>query len=91
MDSGDRSRDSDTGRYSEEYPTEEFVDAIESDGGATGTQDVANAVGCSYETAYGKLRGLADDGVISRRKVGNVNLWEVAIRSSLTASPVAVC
>jgi uncharacterized membrane protein len=77
MVSGDRDRDADTGRYSEEYPPDSFVDAIKSDGGATGTQDVANIVGCSYETAYKKLHKLAEAGTIVRRKVGNVNLWVV--------------
>lgn len=77
MGSNDRDRDADTGRYSEEYPPADFVDAIQADGGATGTQDVADAVGCSYETAYKKLHELADGGTINRRKVGNVNLWEI--------------
>lgn len=77
MGSDDRNRDADTGQYSEKYPPEMFVDAIRADGGATGTQDVADTVGCSYETAYKKLHKLADDGAIVRRKVGNVNLWVV--------------
>ncbi len=77
MAPNDRDRDDETGQYSEEYPPGDFVDAIKADGGATGTQDVADAVGCSYETAYKKLHALADDGVIDRRKVGNVNLWVV--------------
>lgn len=77
MGSDDRNRDADTGQYSEKYPLEMFVDAIRADGGATGTQDVADTIGCSYETAYKKLHKLADDGAIVRRKVGNVNLWVV--------------
>ena len=77
MAPNDRDRDDETGRYTEEYPPDDFVAAIEAGGGATGTKDVADAVGCSYELAYRKLRQMADDGTIDRRKVGNVNLWVV--------------
>ena len=77
MAPNDRDRDDDTGQFTEEYPPDDFVAAIEADGGATGTKDVADAVGCSYELAYKKLRQMADDGTIDRRKVGNVNLWVV--------------
>jgi len=77
MAPNDRDRDADTGRYTEEYPSGDFVAAIEDASGSAGTQDVADAVGCSYETAYKKLHQLADDGTITRQKVGNANLWVV--------------
>lgn len=70
-------RDDESGQYQETYPTEAFISALEAEGGSAGTQDVADRVGCSYETAYKKLRSLADDGEIDRRKVGNANLWVV--------------
>lgn len=68
-------RDEDTGRYVEEYPTEDFVAALKSLGGDGGTQDVADEVGCKYDVAYKKLRRLEDEGRLTRRKVGNANLW----------------
>lgn len=68
-------RDDESGQYQETYPTEAFISALESEGGSAGTQDVADRVGCSYETAYKKLRSLTEDGEIDRRKVGNANLW----------------
>lgn len=77
MEPNDRGRDDDTGRYTEEYPPDDFVAAIEDAGGSAGTQDVADAVGCSYETAYKKLHKLANGGTVDCRKVGNANLWVV--------------
>lgn len=77
MEPNDRDRDDDTGQFTEEYPPDVFVNAIEAHGGTAGTKDVEDAIGCSYELAYKKLHQLADDGVIDRRKVGNVNLWVV--------------
>jgi len=68
-------RDQDTGRYVEEYPLELFVDALRELGDTGGTQEIADEVGCKYDVAYKKLRALADEGVITSRKVGNANLW----------------
>jgi GTP-sensing pleiotropic transcriptional regulator CodY len=68
-------RDEDTGRYVEEYPPELFVDALSELDSAGGTQEIADEVGCKYDVAYKKLRALAEEGVITSRKVGNANLW----------------
>jgi hypothetical protein len=73
----DADRDEESGEYRETYPTEEFVDAIESGDGFVGTQDVADAVGCSYELAYKRLRALAEDGTVATRKVANARVWFV--------------
>lgn len=66
-----------TGKYTETYPREAFVEAIEAEDGAAGTQDVADRVGCAYQTAYAKLRALEDAGEVSHRRVGNARLWTV--------------
>lgn len=73
----DRERDEESGRFTEEYPPTELITAIRDAGGAAGTQEVADAVGCSYETAYKKLRRLEDDDELTHRKVGNARLWRV--------------
>jgi len=72
-------RDDESGRYTETYPPEAFVEAIEAEGGMAGTQAVARRVGCSYETAYKKLRSLEDAGKVDHRQApaGNAVLWEV--------------
>jgi predicted ArsR family transcriptional regulator len=68
-------RDDDSGQYTETYPTEEFLDAIAAADDMAGTQDVADYVGCSYETAYKKLRQLEDEGAVESRKVANARVW----------------
>jgi hypothetical protein len=73
----DRNRDSDSGRFVEEYPRPAFVDAIREAGGSAGTREVADDVGCSYETAYKKLRELEEEGELTHRKISGVRLWEV--------------
>lgn len=70
-------RDEESGLYQETYPPEDFISALEAEGGSAGTQAVADRVECAYETAYKKLRSLADDDEIGRRKVGNAVLWVV--------------
>jgi CRP-like cAMP-binding protein len=70
-------RDGDSGKYTETYTLDEFVDALEALGGSAGTQDVADEVGCKYRTANAKLHELEERGEISSRKVGNAYLWMV--------------
>lgn len=70
-------RDEDSGRYTETYPLDQFVEALRALGGAAGTQDVADEVGCIYDTAYKKLRSLEDDGRVTSQKVANARLWRV--------------
>jgi predicted ArsR family transcriptional regulator len=74
---GSRDRDEESGQFTEEYPREDFLDALEEIGPA-GTTDVSNIVGCDRRTAYLKLQQLEEDGVIHSRKVGNALLWEIA-------------
>lgn len=68
-------RDDESGRYTETYPLSDFLDALDDLGGAAGTQEVADAVGCKYRTANAKLHELEDDGEIASKKVGNAYLW----------------
>lgn len=68
----------DDGKYTETYATERFLDAITNHDGLAGTSDIADAVGCSYETAYKKLRKLADEGVVNGEKVANARVWTIA-------------
>ncbi|SFK67523.1 hypothetical protein SAMN04487950_0525 [Halogranum rubrum] len=70
-------RDDNSGRYTETYPLEVFIEALASLGGSAGTQDVADEVGCKYRTANAKLHELDDEGRVSSRKVGNAYLWTV--------------
>jgi predicted ArsR family transcriptional regulator len=73
----DRNRDENSGKFSEEYPREDFLRALD-ELGAAGTTDIAEEVGCDRRTAYLKLQDLEDDGDIKSQKVGNALLWELA-------------
>lgn len=70
-------RDDESGRYTNTYSPEAFVDAVHDADGVAGTQDVADAVGCSYELAYKRLRALADAGDVESQKVANARVWIV--------------
>lgn len=72
-----KSRDTDSGRFLANFETEKFVGAVEEFGPAVGTQEVADIIGCTRDTAYGRLMDLADDGKVETRKVGLSRLWSV--------------
>lgn len=67
-------RDDDSGQYREVYPPDIVIKAVRTLGQAT-TQQVADELGCAYQTAYLKLRELEDDNQIQSTRVGNVRLW----------------
>jgi hypothetical protein len=71
-------RDQSSGRYTNKYPDREFIDAIDTLGGAAGTQEIADEVGCIYDTAYSKLVRLEEESRVTSRKVANARLWSVA-------------
>lgn len=73
-----RTRDAESGQFTESYPLAVFLDALRSEGGMASTPEVANVVGCSDRLALNRLQELADSGRVTRRKVGNANLWIVA-------------
>lgn len=68
-------RDEDTGRYTGEYSTQNFLDAINREEGMAGTGDIADRVGCAHDTAYKRLQKMEEEGLVSSRKVGNTLLW----------------
>ena len=73
---GERGRDDKSGKFTEEYPVEEFIEAIR-DLDSAGTTDIADYVGCDRRTAYLKLQALDEDGKVESQKVGNALLWRL--------------
>lgn len=70
-------RDDDSGQFRRQYPNEAFLDAL--DGRAfAATTDVAEAVGCSRETAYKTLQRLHDEGRVEKHNVGAAVAWSLA-------------
>ncbi|QLG50659.1 transcriptional regulator [Natrinema halophilum] len=70
-------RDEESGRYTGEYSTEDFHNAISDKGGMAGTGDIADYVGCAHDTAYKRLQKMEKNGLVSSQKVGNTLLWRL--------------
>lgn len=73
---GDRGRDEESGKFTEEYPREDFLQALK-DLGSAGTTDISDQVGCDRRTAYLKLQSLEEEGRVTSQKVGNALLWKL--------------
>ena len=58
----ERDRDEKSGRFTEQYSDEEFIEAIRAAGGAASTRDVVDHVGADYDATYKRLRALEDAG-----------------------------
>lgn len=70
-----RTRDAESGQFTERYPLSVFLNALRSEGGMASTPEVAESVGCSDRLALNRLQELAESGQVTRRKVGNAHLW----------------
>ncbi len=70
-------RDEDTGQYTGNYSSKEFLTAIENIDGMAGTGDIADEIGCAHDTAYKRLQNLENDGLVKSQKVGNTLIWSV--------------
>jgi DNA-binding MarR family transcriptional regulator len=68
-------RNSESGRFVEKYPREEFLSAISKAGGSAGTGEIARIIGCDHDTAYKKLHRMERDGIVAKRNIGNTLLW----------------
>ncbi|WP_348609719.1 transcriptional regulator [Halobaculum rarum] len=73
---GERDRDENSGKFTEEYPPQKFLGAL-AELGSSGTTDIADHVGCDRRTAYLKLKSLEERDEVRSQKVGNSLLWEL--------------
>jgi hypothetical protein len=72
-----KDRDEDSGKFTEQYPEEAFLGAVERLETAT-TSEIAEEVGCSYDLAYRRLNTLIDEGEIQRKEIGPSFVWSSA-------------
>jgi GTP-sensing pleiotropic transcriptional regulator CodY len=77
MGDSDRDRDEDSGRYVDKYPPEEILEAIDDLSGTAATSEVADAIGCSRDTAYKKLQLMEERGQVTSRRAGGIRVWSV--------------
>jgi DNA-binding MarR family transcriptional regulator len=71
----DRDRDERSGKFTEEYPSQDFLDAL-AELGPSGTTDISDYIGCDRRTAYLKLKSLEEEGKVRSKKIGSSLLWE---------------
>jgi predicted transcriptional regulator len=74
---GNTERDPDSGKLTEQYSDEDFLEAVAEHEPAS-TKEVAEAVGCSRRNADVRLRRLEEAGQVSKKMVGNSLTWFVA-------------
>jgi predicted transcriptional regulator len=67
-------RDSESGKLTEQYTDEEFLDPVAEYEPAS-TREVAESVGCSRRNADVRLKKLEEAGEIRKKKVGNSLTW----------------
>jgi predicted transcriptional regulator len=73
----DRDRDESSGQFTDEYPRELFLEAIEAESGMAATGNIADRVGCAHDTAYKKLNRMEECGLVESQKYGNALVWSV--------------
>lgn len=67
-------QDEKSGKISQKYPDSAFVDAVDDQSPAS-TSEVGEAVGCSTDNAYRRLKSLEDAGKVQSKMAGNSLIW----------------
>ena len=67
-------RDTETGKISEKYTDEQFISAVKTHSPAS-TSEVSDAVGCSSDNAYRRLKKLESMGEVGSKMAGNSLIW----------------
>jgi hypothetical protein len=67
-------RDEDSGTFTQEYSDEDFLDAVEKHAPAS-TAEVADEVSCTRRNADMRLKNLADDAKVKRKKIAASQVW----------------
>lgn len=75
---GDRKRDEDTGRFTDEYPPEELLAAIRDIGSRVATSEIADRIGSTRQAAHAKLQKMEERGQVESQMVGGNRMWSIA-------------
>jgi len=67
-------RDEESGQFSEQYPRDAFIRAVDTIENAT-TKKVSEEVGCSYDLAYRRLKALEEQGAVTSTMIGSSLIW----------------
>ena len=70
-------RDAESGKYTDDYSDEEFIEAIRAEEGLAGTSAVAEIVGCTHRQALNRLKDLREQGEVRSKDVGRALAWQI--------------
>ena len=71
-----RERDDESGKYTDSYSDEDFINAIHREGGLAGTGAIAEIVNCSHRQALNRLKDLEEQNKVSSKDVGRALVWQ---------------
>jgi len=72
-----RDRDDESGKYTDAYSDEDFIDAIHAEGGLAGTTAIAEIVGCTRRQALNRLKELREQDRVKSKDVGRSLVWQL--------------
>jgi hypothetical protein len=72
-----RDRDDESGKYTDAYSDEDFIEAIRTEGGLAGTTAVAEIVGCTRRQALNRLKELRERNRVQSKDVGRSLVWQL--------------
>jgi hypothetical protein len=72
-----RDRDDESGQYTDAYSDEDFIEAIDAEGGLAGTTAVAEIVGCTRRQALNRLKELREQNRVKSKNVGPSLVWQL--------------
>lgn len=67
-------QDRETGWFTTVYDDREILNQLDTTTG-TGTNTVAEALGCTTTHAYRRLRTLTDEGAVQSQTIGGTRIW----------------
>lgn len=67
-------QEEETGQITQKYPDSAFIQAVEEHSPAS-TSEVGDAVGCSSDNAYRRLKALEEAGKVKSKMAGNSLIW----------------
>lgn len=70
-----RERDENSGKYTDAYSDDDFLEALREEDGVAGTGDIADSVGCTRRNALNRLRELEESSQVTSKEVGRSLVW----------------
>ena len=72
-----RDRDAESGKYTDAFSDEDFIEAIHAEGGLAGTTAIAEIVGCTRRQALNRLKELREQDKVTSKDVGRSLVWQI--------------